>query len=61
MERNDTFGHLKSAIEEALEFEFDQESFLLLWNDMELNDNDTPDKLGMKCIALGKPFKLLIV
>ena len=30
MERNDTFGDLKSAIEEALEFEFEQESFLIL-------------------------------
>ena len=48
---NDTFWELKEGIQEALGVQ--AESLLLMWNDNELLDNQTPDEGGMDCCYFG--------
>ena len=51
MALNDTFWELKEGIQEALGVQ--AETLLLMWNDNELLDNQTPDEVGMDCCYFG--------
>ena len=51
MALTDTFLELKEGIQEAMGIQ--AETVLLMWNDRELLDHQTPDEVGMDCCYFG--------